>query len=120
MTQHRLQHLPLAGEVVVGVGEDGREAEPVEAVLDADGELGKERVLQVGHDHADEIGAGGTQVGGGAVVDVADVLHGLAHLVGGFRLDAVGTAQDERDGRARNARLTGNVQHGRSCAQRHQ
>src|SRR3712207_8093705 len=49
-----LQHAPLPLPVFVGVGEDGNEAEPVERVLYGDGELGEERVHEVGNDHADE------------------------------------------------------------------
>ena len=41
------QHLVLALGILVGVGEDRHEAELVERILDADGELGEEGVRQV-------------------------------------------------------------------------
>ncbi len=77
MLAHGAQHLGLALEVLVGVGEDGHEAELVERLLDADGEFGEEGVRQVADDHADEVGARGAQIRRAAVVDVAELLDDL-------------------------------------------
>ena len=75
MLAQRAQHLRLPLRILVGVGEDRREAELVERVLDADRQFGEERVGEVADDHADEIGRRGAQARGAAMIDIAERPH---------------------------------------------
>ncbi len=53
---HRPQHLRLTRRVFIGIRQDRRKATLKQRVLDARRELGEERIVQIAHDHADEIG----------------------------------------------------------------
>ena len=105
----RAQHLRLPLRILVGVGEDRREAELVERVLDADRQFGEERVGQVADDHADEVGRSGAQARGAAVIDVAERLHrprdALARRLG----DQLAARQHERNRRLGDAGVARDV-----------
>jgi len=114
---HRLQHLRLPRRVVAGIGQDRGEAALEQRILDARRQLGKEGIVEIAHDHADQVGRGGAQAGGAAMIDIAERLHRLidadarrfGHELtagehqghGGFRY--AGTPRDVDDGHATNA-----------------
>jgi hypothetical protein len=64
----------LLGGVLVGVGEEHGVAAPLRHALGGVGELGEERVADVGHEEAEHVGAGAAQRPGGPVRDVVELL----------------------------------------------
>ena len=80
LLHQRLQHLVLAHRILGGVGDERHDAGRLEDALDADRQLRIEGVGQVVDDHADDVGLRLAQIGGAAIVDVADIVDGLAHL----------------------------------------
>ena len=74
----------LAHRIFGGVGDERHDAGRLEDPLDADREFGEEGVGEVVDDHADDVGLRLAQIGGAAVVDVAEILDRLAHLAGGL------------------------------------
>ena len=100
----RPQHLRLAFRILVGVGEDRREAEAIERVLDAGCELGKKGIVEIADDHADEVGRGGAQAGRAAMIDVAQRPHGAAYALARLRRDQIAARQNQGNSRFRHAR----------------
>src|SRR5439155_4846975 len=71
--------------------------------LDTDRELREERVREIVEHDADDLGIRIAQIGGAAVVDVAEPTHDLQHMTAGLLLDAAAAGEDERDCRFRDA-----------------
>ena len=113
LLHQRFQHFLLPHRVFGGVGDEGNDAGRLEHALDADRHFGEERVGQVVDDHADDVGMGLAQIGGAAVVDVADVLDRLAHPDHRFGANKPAALKDERYRRFGHARLAGNVEYRR-------
>ena len=110
------EHLRLTIGILIGVGEDRHEAEMIKGVLDADGELGEERIGEIADDHADEVGRGGAQAGGAAMIDVAERPHGPAYALARLRRDQI-AAPTELAKRSISTRRPG-VRHRRSSPDR--
>ena len=106
----RFQNLFLAYRVLRRVGDEGHDSGRLEDTLHADRQFGEERIGEVVDDHADDIGMGLAQIGGAAVVDVADILDRLAHLDRGLRPDQPAALEHERHCRFGHAGLAGDVE----------
>ena len=56
MFPQRTQNMALSLMILIGVGEDRHETQPIKRILDADGEFGEEWIGQIADDHADKVG----------------------------------------------------------------
>ena len=110
LLHQRFQHLFLAHRIFRRVGDEGHDAGRLEDALHADRQFGEKGIGEIVDDHADDVGMGLAQIGGAAVVDIADILDRLAHLDRGFRPDQPAALQHERHRRFGHARLAGNVE----------
>ena len=110
LLHHRLQHLLLADRIFGGVGDEGNDTGRLEDALHADGELGEEGVRQVVDDHADDVGMRLAQIGGAAVVDIADILDRLADFCRRLGADQAAALEDQRNCRLRHAGFAGDVE----------
>ena len=111
MLAHGLHDPPLALGVLAGVGHERDVAGGLQRLLQADRQLREERVGEVVDDHGDHVAGLAAQIGGAAVVDVAEALDRLLDAVPGLPLDQRAVAQHERDGRAGHAGGAGQIGH---------
>ena len=112
MFDHRPDHLRLKRGGFVRIGQNRREAAFRQRHLKRDGEFGEEGVAQVVDDKPDQPGAGASEVGGRAVIDIAQRLHRRADGGAGFRAHRGAVLQDKADGRFRHARRPRHVDDG--------
>ena len=109
MLAHRADHLLLANRIFGGVGEKGDIGAALARLLDADRELDIEGVRQVVDDHADDAGFGASQGRRAAMVDVAELVHRVARRVRVSLRHERASAENQGDGRFRDACAAGDV-----------
>ena len=110
LLHQRLQHFFLAHRILRRVGDEGHDAGRLEDALHADRQFGEKGIGEIVDDHADDVGMGLAQIGGAAVVDIADILDRLADLARGFRPDQPAALEHERYRRFGHAGFAGNVE----------
>ena len=106
---HGLHDPALACRVLPGVGHERDVAGGFQRLFQPDSELREEGVGQVVDDHGDHVAGLASEIGGVAVVDVAEAVDRFLDPAPGLALDERAVAQHQRDGRARHAGGTGQV-----------
>mmetsp|Transcript_28831 Transcript_28831/g.54820 ORF Transcript_28831/g.54820 Transcript_28831/m.54820 type:complete len:270 (+) Transcript_28831:1131-1940(+) len=110
MLHQRRNHPGLQLRVFVRIGEHRCKSVAGQFHLKERRKFGKERVAQVVDHQPDQTGRRRPQRRGRAVVDIADLGHGCAHLVARGILDRRGALQDQADGRLGHACVLRNIQ----------
>ena len=109
MLTHPLDEAVLASRRFPGICEKRNPAGAIQRVVHPRGQFGVERVGDLADDEPDRIGMARTEIGGGAIVDIAERvdrgLHARSRRLCGERI----VAQDERHRRRRNAGVLGDV-----------
>ena len=109
MLTHPLDEAVLASRQFPGICEKRNPPGAIQRVVHPRGQFGVERVGDLADDEPDRIGIARAEIGGGAVIDIAQrVDRGLDARAGGLCGERI-VAQDEGHRRRRNAGVLGDV-----------
>jgi hypothetical protein len=109
-----VERAALAARPAVDDARDGPVALRPRLHLDAVDDVGEERVVEVGEDDAEQVGAAADEAPRGGVGPVAERRRGVEHEAPLRLAHGAGAAEDERDQRLRHARAGGDVDDGRA------
>ena len=114
MFLHPRDKAGLAFRRFPGIGDEGDPARLIERIVDASREFRVERIGDLADDQPDRMGDARSEIGGGAVIDVAERVDRGLHSGPRRFGDQRAVAQNERNRRRRHTRVAGDVLHGRA------
>ena len=119
MLAHPLDEAVLTRRRLAGIGEKRHPAGAIERFIGSRRQFGIERIGDFADDEPDGVGVARPEVGGGAIIDIAERVDRGLHARAGRRRGQRIVAQHERHGGGRNAGVFGDVLQGYARSRSH-